>query len=189
MGQPAPRKLKIDLHTHPVEALRDELHIQGIRDINKKVAERIVRAIKAAGLDGIAITEKGSFNHGWVAALQILDYFPHERLFILPGEEVAGGDQQFLHIYVPLFLRRRVPFFMDREWFLILAHPGRHHPYKAESFTDLHFDAVEQKSLQGEFAPAQLISEERKIPCLQSSDAHRLEEIGLHYTEVDYFPR
>ena len=189
MRQRPPKQLKIDFHTHPIEALRSEMNIRGIGDINKKVAERIVRAIKDANLDGIAITEHNNFNHGWVTALQIMDYFPHEKLLILPGEEIEGDNQQFLHIYIPDYVRRRAPIFNDREWFLVLAHPGYYNPYDAEKFKELKFDAVEQKSLHGEFSVSEQIAAERNIPTLQSSDAHRLEDIGLSYSEIEYFPR
>ena len=92
------KTIKIDFHTHPIEALRDKMGIKGVGNINKEVAALIVKAVKAAGLNGIAITEHGNFNHSWVTALEILDHFQRENLVILPGEELDYQGQQFLHI-------------------------------------------------------------------------------------------
>jgi histidinol phosphatase-like PHP family hydrolase len=178
--------LKIDLHTHPIEALREQMGIKGIGNINSKVAEAITRAIKAAGLNGIGITEHNNFNHSWVASLEILDNFYKENLVILPGTEIDYDGQQFLRIYIPDHYRRRMPFFKNQEWFHILAHPGYYHILDTSRFKQLSFDAAEEKSLQGDFALAEQISREKDIPVIRSSDAHKLEDIGSYYAELEY---
>jgi hypothetical protein len=177
--------LKIDFHTHPIEALKDKMGIRGIGGINREVAAAIVESIKSAGLNGIAITEHGNFNHSWVASLEIMDHFQKERLIILPGVEVDFDGQQCLQIYVPDYYRRRIPFFNQKEWFSIMAHPGLYHPVDNEKLTSCNFDAVEEKSILGEFPLAGQISQERKILLTRSSDAHKLEDIGYAYTEVE----
>jgi histidinol phosphatase-like PHP family hydrolase len=177
--------IKIDLHTHPIKALKEQMGIKGIGDINKNVAGAIVKAVKSAGLDGIAITEHNNFNHSWVASLEILDNFRRENLVILPGVELDYDGQQFLRIYVPAHYRRRIPFFKGREWFLILAHPGYCHPLEPDQPSRVHYDAVEEKSRHGDFPPAAQISQARGIPVTRSSDAQKLEEIGLYYNELE----
>jgi histidinol phosphatase-like PHP family hydrolase len=178
--------LKMDLHTHPIEALKDRMGIKGIGNIDLKVAEVIVKSIKSAGLNGIAITEHNNFNHSWVASLEILENFRKENLVILPGAEIDYDGQQFLRIHIPDLYRRRIPFFKGREWFLILAHPGYYNPLDPDQIRGVSFEAVEEKSLHGDFALAAQISRERSIPVVRSSDAHNLEDIGLGYVELEY---
>ena len=175
----------MDLHTHPIEALKTKMGIQGILDIKKDVVKAIVEAVKAAGLDGIAITEHNNFNHSLVAALDIMDTFRRENLIVLPGAEVDYRGQQFLQIYVPPYVRRGVPFVKDKEWFYILAHPGFYSPIDTAQFADQDYDAVESQSLHGEFSSASQIAQERDIPLVKSSDAHDLKDLGIYYTEMD----
>ncbi len=179
------KTLKLDLHSHPIEALKDTMGIKGIRNINIEVAAALVKAIKSAGLNGIAITEHNNFNHGWVASLEIFDHFRRENLIILPGSEIDYGNQQFLHIYIPDYWRRRIPFFKGKEWFLILAHPGYYNPLDMGQISQIQFDAVEGKSIYGEFPMAGQISQERDIPIITTSDAHKLEDIGLWHMELE----
>jgi hypothetical protein len=177
--------IKLDLHTHPIEALRDQMGIKGIQGITPEVARLIVAAIKSAGLNGIAITEHANFVHSWVTCLQIMDHFQKENLIVLPGSEIDYDGQQFLELYVPGYVRRRIPFFQNKEWFLILGHPGHYNPLDFQKTGQVSFDAVEQKSLLGEFQIARRISQDRSIPIIQSSDARKLEDIGRLYTEVE----
>lgn len=179
------KKIKLDLHTHPIEALKDRMGIKGIGDINAEVALAIVKAIKSAGLNGIAITEHNNFNHSWVAALEILDHYYKENLFIFPGAEIDYGGQQFLQIYIPDYYRRRIPFFSGKEWFLILAHPGYYNPLDKKEYDQAVFDAVEEASLHGVFTSAREISRDRNIPSIMASDAHQLEDIGKFFTEFE----
>jgi hypothetical protein len=179
------RILKIDLHTHPIEALKDQMGIKGILDINKDVAAAIVKAIKSAGLDGIAITEHNNFNFGWVAGLQIMDHFQQENLIILPGSERTFNGQHFLSIYIPPYVRRRASFFQGKEWYLILAHPGFYQPLDMSQVNGLDYDAVEAGSLLGDFVISGEISQIRKVPEVRTSDAHVLSGIGSHFTEME----
>jgi hypothetical protein len=179
------RSIKLDLHTHPVEALKEKMGIKGIGDIDKSVASAIVGAIKDSGLDGIAITERHNFNHAWVAALEIEENFPGENLLILPGAEIEYKGQHFLQVYIPDRIRKRVPFFQGKEWFIILAHPGGYSPLDIEALGPVKFDAVEERSLVGDFPPAGPLSQERSISRIISSDAHKLEEIGRFYMELE----
>jgi histidinol phosphatase-like PHP family hydrolase len=179
------KKIKLDLHTHPVMALKESMGIEGIRDIKKEVADSIVKAVKNAGLNGIAITEHNNFNHGWVSALEIMDRFQGENLIILPGSEIDYAGQHYLQIYIPDRYRRRIPFFKGKEWFLILAHPGYYHPIDISQIGNIDFDAVEETSLLGEFAQAGSISKEKGISVVRSSDARRLEDIGTFSIEVE----
>lgn len=180
------RVFKIDLHTHPIEALKAQFGIKGIRDINNGVAEAIVKAVKIAGLNGIAITERNNFNHGWVAALEILDHFKNENLVILPGEELDYAGQKLLHIYIPDYYRRRMPFFQGKEWVMILAQPGLANPLELDRMAGIKLDAVEGCSLKGDFEQAERVALEKSIPVIQASDAIDLADIGKLYTELEW---
>ena len=177
--------LKIDFHTHPVEALKDSMGIKGIGNINQEIARKIVKSIKSAGLDGIALTEHNNFNHSWVACLQIREYFRKENLVLIPGTEIDNGDRRLLQLYIPDNYRRHIPFFNNKEWFYILARPEYHSPVNNEYLEQYLFDAVEEINLHGEYPVAESISRERKVPLIRSSDAHKLEDIGRIYMEIE----
>ena len=178
--------IKLDLHTHPIEALRKEMGIKGISEITPEVAGVVVSAVKSAGLNGIAITGYSNFIQSWVACLQILDHFRQANLLVLPGTEIDFAGQSCLQIYVPPYIRRRVPFFREKEWFFILAHPGFAGPVDFESVSRIDFDAVEGKSLRGEFPAALQLSQDKKLPLIQSSDAQKLADIGRLFIEVEF---
>ncbi len=180
------RIFKIDLHTHPLEGLKVQFGIQGIRDIKGGAIEAIVKAIKKAGLNGVAITERNNFNHGWVTALEILDHFKGENLVILPGEELDYAGQKFPHIYVPDYYRRRMPFFQGKEWVMILAHPGLSNPLQLNTLANIKLDAVEGASLKGDFAQAERVALEKNIPIIKASDSVELSDIGKFYTELEW---
>ncbi len=180
------RKFKLDLHTHPIEALKDECGIRGIHEITAQVAGLIVKAVKESGLNGIAITETNNFNHGWVAGLQILDHFQKENIVILPGVELEHNGQHFLQLYIPDYYRRRMPYFKGQDWFSILAHPGFYRPLEMNYLEGAKPDAVESHSLHGDFTAAEQISRDRLIPTIRTSDAHSLQQIGHAYIEVDF---
>jgi hypothetical protein len=180
------RIVKLDLHTHPVEALKLKYGIKGIGDIKKEVAADIVASIKASGIDGIAITERNNFNHGWAAALEIMDHFRRENIIILPGAEIEYAGQHLLRLYIPEYYRRRLPFFKGKDWFLILAHPGYYNTVDIQNFYGVTLDAVEEKSGHGYFSSAQSIALTGDIPAIVTSDAHKLEDIGSYYTEMEY---
>lgn len=177
--------VRLDLHTHPIEALKDQFGIKGIRDIKAEVAAAVVAAIKKAGLNGIAITEHNNFNHSWVASLEILDNFRRENLIILPGAEIDFDGQQFVRLYIPDYYRRRIPFFKEKEWFLILTHPGYYNPVDTQQLNSLDFDAVEKRCIHGDFSLAESISAARNIPAIGSSDAHKFEDLGFCFTEME----
>ena len=178
------RRIRLDLHTHPVEALRETLGIKGIRDINSNVAGSIVQAVKSAGLDGLAITERENFNHGWVACLEILEHFKTEKLICLAGAEIEFQGEYYLQIYIPPYLRGRIPFFQNKEWFVILTHPGYFNTWDSQSSPAL-FDAVEEQSVRGKFDLARDIAARNGVPSIRSSAAHKLEDIGAFWTELE----
>ena len=179
------KKIKLDLHTHPIEALKEKLGIKSVLDIDKEAASAIVRVIKSAGLDGIAVTEDNNFNQGWTVSLEIAEQFKSENLIILPGAEIDYAGLRFLSIYVPDRVRRKIPFFLGKEWFSILAHPGYSSGVDLQKLMEVDFDAVEGTSILGDFPLAAEISVEKIIPIIKASDARRLEDIGSSFMELE----
>jgi hypothetical protein len=59
------------------------------------------------------------------------------------------------------------------------------HYEDSEGIDKIGVDAVEEKTLRGEYPAADLISLNRNIPKIQSSDAYKLEDIGRYYTEIE----
>lgn len=180
-----PKVLKIDLHTHPVAALKQQMGIKGIRDINKNVALEIVNSVKAAGLNGIAITEINNFNHSWVACLQIREYFQSENLIIIPGTELDIDGQQFIQLYIPTNYRRKIPFFKNKEWFNILAPKDITQSFDMTTLKKgINLDAIEEQSLKGPFLDSSRISKEFNLPLIRASDAYTLSDLGKFYMEL-----
>jgi len=178
------KTIRLDLHTHPIEALTAEMGIKGILEIKKDVVSAIVQGIKSAGLQGIAITEQNNFSRSWVASLEIREHFQKENLFIFPGSETVENGQSYLQVYVPDYCRRRIPFFKDKNWFIVLAHPGYYQPLNG-SHSSVHIDAIEKKSLHGEFVEAARLGLEMHIPLIEASGARTIGDIGKLYTEFE----
>lgn len=179
--------LKIDLHTHPLEALG----ISRSEEINDKVARKILKAIKLANLDGIAITEHHNFDLSLCLYSRMRKIFP--KLIILPGAERDHNPtgQQYLEIFIPDYLRGHLPFFKGKEWFRIFAHPGFYNFFDLDDLERLvkdigGLDAVEGRSRHGEFKLAEEIHQRLGIPKTQASDAHKLEDLGFYYIEFDF---
>ena len=73
----ANRKLKLDLHTHCLEAV-------GFSETSIDVVARIIAAIKAKGLDGIAITDHARQRFARKVKAVVETHFDNTVL-IIPG--------------------------------------------------------------------------------------------------------
>jgi hypothetical protein len=180
------KQLKIDLHTHPFEQLKKEMSIKGIGDINKGVVQKIVKAIKHAGLDGIAITEYNNFNFGLVASYEIMDNFKNDNLFIFPGVEYKNSDKHFIQIFVPEYLRKQIPLFKGKDWIKILIPHAGKATINLENAALEGFDLIERRSLLGDVELNEGYLQTIKLPMIEASNAHKLQDIGKMYTNVEY---
>ena len=165
-------KLKLDLHTHPYEST-------GISEPNEELAESIVNAVKARGLDGIAATEHEDESFGYKLRDVVDRHFPGQ-VVIIPGREVVVPEFGFCEA-VELFLE-------DGLVFRFLAHPGQPSPqhFEVESIP-LHGIELHNASYD-QYLDHRLITElgeRHSLLCLHNSDAHRLKDIGLFCNEVD----
>ena len=159
-------KLKLDLHTHCMEATR-------FAPPSVDIVSQIVAKIKARGLDGIAITEHNHKDYGFRVKDIVERYFNNEVL-IIPGQEVDIGLRQEVELYLP-----------NNSTFRFLAHPG--FPYASEPFI---IDNVQGIEIENGLHPidkrrVRELAEGNHLLLLSNSDAHDLDKIGVYYNEID----
>ena len=161
------RYLKLDLHTHPFEAL-------GFPSPSIDTVARIVRQVKRAGLDGIAITEHGESSYGLRAAEIAREYFP--EVMIIPGVELeVGGIGPATHRHVvELYLGDRV--------FRFQVHLYDERPEILSTCQGIEVRNYLHKGMDEDLA-MRLALKFNLLP-LRNSDAHRLEEIGKCYNVI-----
>ncbi len=166
--------LKLDLHTHCYEATM-------CSSVN--AVEKIVNAVKARGLDGIAVTEHIDKDYGYRVKRIVEKRFDGEVL-IIPGQEI---NTSLIHVQVvELYLS-------DNATFRFVAHPYHltdFSRYVAAHAHELH--GVEIENFQHRWEMKQVnrekiraVAEEYDLMLLANSDAHSLGDIGRYYNEVD----
>ncbi|MEM0217830.1 MAG: PHP domain-containing protein [Candidatus Nezhaarchaeales archaeon] len=161
------RYLKLDLHTHPFEAL-------GFPSPSIDVVAKIIRQVKRLGLDGIAITEHEEKSYGFKAAEIAREYFP--EVIIIPGVEIeVNGIGPATH-------RQVVELYLDDKVFRFQVHPYDERPEILVTCQGIEIKNYLHKEMDEELA-LQLASKFSLLP-LRNSDAHRLEDIGKHYNVV-----
>lgn len=160
MNQWNGRKLKLDLHTHCLEALRTKPTVDAVR--------QIVKAVKAKGLDGLAITEHWNKDYGFRAKEILEEHFPGE-IVLIPGQEIITRDHGSV---VELYLE-------GGKMFRFIAHPYLR--FSVKDYQGIHGIEIDNgmhnyhidKELVGEVAAQQ------DLLLLRNSDAHYLEDLGL----------
>lgn len=167
-------KLKLDLHTHCLEALA----IFKEADVTKEVVGKIVSAVTKAGLDGIAITE-----HDGIGCAQkikdLVEQYYDNKILIFIGEEVP---------YYPVHV---VQFFLsDNTVFRFLAHPGSPADFTGFlSHNHTHIHGIELRNhVYNWNIDRQMVEEASRrydLLLLRGSDAHNLKDIGQEYTEIN----
>lgn len=156
--------LKLDLHTHPFEAM-------GFPSPSVDAVAKIVKQIKRMGLDGVAITEHEISLYGFKAAEIAKEYFP--EVLIIPGVEIdVNGVGPITHRHVvELYLEGRV--------FRFQAHPYDERLEILRDCQGIEIRNYLHKKMDKELAE-QLALSLNLIP-LRNSDAHKLEDIGKYY--------
>ncbi len=158
--------MKLDLHTHCREATL-------FNTPTLDIAEKIVAAIKARGLDGIAVTEHNNKAYAYKLKEMIDHYYPGEVL-IIPGSEVDTGLIQVVELYLP-----------GDVTFKFLAHP--YYPDNYIRIDGLHGIEIENSLHNWEMNKRKIrdIAEKHNLLLLCNSDAHHLGDIGLFYNEIE----
>ena len=162
-------KLKIDLHTHCLEATGDPVP-------KRSTVSKIVAQVKKRGLDGIALTDHDKKEYGFRVKEAVDIYFPGEIL-VIPGQEISLHNQHVVELY-----------FHNNYVFRFCAHPLFGNNF--EKFINREGDAIhgiEIKNAAWQLQEEKVREMARKynLIMLENSDAHSISEIGLHYNEID----
>lgn len=167
-------KVKLDLHTHVWEA-------SGFAMPTVRHVEHVLSIIEARGLDGIAITDHHHRQFADEFKAIVDRHFPG-RAIILPGREVEIRPEHdyFNEIQVcEIFLD-------DGSVFTSYCHPG--HPGPRVVVLD-GMGGIEVENAIHRWhirkADVKRAAQEHDLLELAVSDAHRLDDIGLHSVEIE----
>ena len=166
-------KVKLDLHTHVWEA-------SGFQPPNLEWAEKVVRQTKSMGIDGIAITEHRVREHSFAYKRLMEDNFPGQ-LLVFPGWEIEVNppENHFEEYQVGEFLLPNGRIFRN------YCHPG--HP--SPNIRIANVQSIEIDNLIHNWhidkAKVKAVAQKHGLLMVNVSDAHRLEDIGTSYVEVD----
>jgi histidinol phosphatase-like PHP family hydrolase len=169
--------LKLDLHTHCREAT-------GCPDPTPDIVRRIVAAVKAQGLDGIAITEHYTDSYAYEVKEIVHRYF-NDEIIVIPGREI---DRVFLRIEKGLF--HLVELYLPGDiTFRFIAHPGHPHIRDLGSYIDGDIHGIELKNPAHDHemdgSMIRDLAEKHDLLLLTNSDAHSLADIGTYHNEID----
>ena len=166
-------RAKLDLHTHIWEG-------SGFQKPNREWAEKVVRQANAMGIHGIAITEHRAWEPAFAYKELIEKHFPGQ-LLIFPGWEieVRPKNNYFEEYQVGEFL---LP---NNRVFRNYCHPGYPSPtIEIENVQSIEIDNL-LHNWHIDKARVEEIAREHGLLLVKASDAHRLEDIGTNYIEVD----
>ncbi len=158
--------MKLDLHTHCLEAT-------GVVYPDKKMVELILTAVKAAGLDGIAVTEHDNIDHGY-RIKQLADEFFPGQILVIPGREIRQGFNHVVELHLP-----------EKAVFRFIAHPGNLRISCPENLDDIHGIEIENGNQVINEDTIREFAKQHHLLLLSNSDAHSLSDIGRHYTDVE----
>ena len=165
--------MRLDLHTHILEATSFE-------PPSLQVAREVIVRAKAAGIDGIAITEHRNKHYGLALKKLIDDEFPGE-LLVIPGWEIEvsfGPNRDDEYQVVELFLD-------NGRVFRSYCHPG----YPSSEIVINRVQGIEIDNLGHNWhikkERVRDLAQQHGLLLLEVSDAHRLEDVGRNYTDVD----
>jgi hypothetical protein len=154
--------------------------------------DEVVAAAKARGLNGVAITD-----HNSIAGHQEAKKLSEGGFLVIPGIEVSSADGHIVGLGISELIPRGLPAketverIREQGGIAIAAHPfalGRRPGlvYRAK------FDAIEVLNSRAFLLSnplARRFANRNKMPMVGGSDAHRRDEIGLAYTNVDCEPK
>ncbi|UCC60739.1 MAG: PHP domain-containing protein, partial [Dehalococcoidia bacterium] len=169
-------ELKLDLHTHCREAMSGAVPTLA-------VVKRIVAAVRARGLDGIAMTEHYTDSFGREVR-EIMEQHLDSEIMVIPGKEIdrmlTGREMGVIHV-VELYLPGEVTF-------RFIAHPGYPYVRDLDSHIDGGIHGIELRNAahRDEMDEQEIrrIAEKHNLLLLTNSDAHDLNDIGTYYNEI-----
>lgn len=161
-------KIKLDLHTHCMEATT---YTKPTIDIVKKIVDQI----KARGLDGIAITEHMDKDYAY-RVKEIVEQHFDSQVIIIPGQEIYVWPVHMVELYLP-----------GDVTFKFVGHPGYPTLTFEEAFPKVHGIEIENGIHDWHMDKGKLteLAEKHNLVPLSNSDAHNIEDIGRHFSVVD----
>ncbi len=182
---PPPARLRVDMHTHCEHSF----------DSRTTVAAQAV-AIRAAGLQAVCATDHDTIE-GALQLSEIADEFQ-----VIVGQEVDTSEGQLIGLFLAsaiepgLTAQETIALVKAQGGLVIVPHPfSRNRPghLRREALDRLWpmVDAIEvfnsRESSSGANRMAAAYARERHIAEAAGSDAHRAEDLGLAYVEMDAF--
>ena len=172
-------KLKLDLHTHVWEAFN-------FQEPSLEIAEKVIRQVKSAGIDGIGITDHRNKDWSFEFVELVEEYFPGE-IVVIPGREIEVRPEQnpFAEYQVAeLFLPPMDG--MEGGVFRSYCHPGYYSP-EIIIEQDIHAIEIDNYIHNWHIRKPQVkeTATTHGLILTEVSDAHNLENIGLRYTEIE----
>ncbi len=166
--------LKLDLHTHCMEAIC--LDPRGlISDI--EAAQRIVEAVNRKGLDGIAITDHHHSDFAFRIKKLVEEQLGNDVL-IIPGQEYSlmsddgWVSEHLVELYLP-----------DGSTFRFIPHPDI--LYWPSNLKGIHGVEIENGGCYISQDEVKEFAQRHNLLLLSNSDAHSLVDIGCHYNELE----
>lgn len=164
------RSMKLDLHTHCLEAFGLYGHALPTTEIVRK----IVTKVKDRGLDGIAITEHSDRHRAFLVKDLVERSFNNEIL-IIPGQEVTRFGLHVVELYLP-----------NDSIFRFLPHPG----YPSARWWDEHLNGIHGIEIENgnydiDQSKVRAVEQRHGLLLLSNSDAHDLDDIGIYYNVID----
>jgi predicted metal-dependent phosphoesterase TrpH len=135
----------------------------------------LLDAIKARGLDGIAITDHNGYNTDIAYRVkEIIESDYNGEALIIPGQESDIGTDHVVELFLP-----------DDRVFRFLAHPS-YFPVD-DRVTDIIQGIEINNGQYGTNKTAvRKFAEKHNLLMLSNSDAHALSRIGSFYNEIDF---
>ncbi|MBI4201308.1 MAG: PHP domain-containing protein [Chloroflexi bacterium] len=165
-------KVRLDLHTHIWEA-------SGFQKPNLEWAEKVVRQARAMGLDGMAMTEHRTTEPAFAYKRIIEEHFP--GFLVFPGWEIEVHPEgnHFGSYEVGEFLLPNGQLFRN------YCHPG--HPSHTIQIDNVQSIEVDNRlhNWHIDKPKVEAVAQQHGLLLLKVSDAHRLEDIGTNYVEVE----
>ena len=166
--------VKLDIHTHVGEMF-------GFQTPTPEIAETVITQIRAAGLDGIAVTDHWRPDWGLELYRVIERHFPNQ-VIIIPGQEIdvrparsPFDEYHCTELYLP-----------GGRLFRTYCHPGYYTPNIIIE-DDIHGIEIANSHHNWHIrrAQAEQVAAAHGLLTFSVSDANTLGEIGAGSTDVD----
>lgn len=178
-------RVRLDLHVHTVHSFDSTLDAAGL-----------LEACRRRGLAGVAVTDHDSLRGGLEFAAELT------QLVIIPGEEIRSAEGEIIGLFLQeeippgLPARETMELIHRQGGLVVIPHPFDYVKLKrmtARRLRELsrHIDALEalngKPRYWGANRRAAAFAARQALPVSAGSDAHRAEDVGRVYVEMEEF--